>query len=84
MFPKLRYVRFVLHRFSDEGIALELFHAVQSLVIMEVCNHFKNLRWVKSSAAPEEGGDTLNDSKPIWGEWWVKRARERIEEALSK
>ncbi|KDQ32882.1 hypothetical protein PLEOSDRAFT_1080339 [Pleurotus ostreatus PC15] len=82
VFPKLRYVRFVLHRFSDEGLALELFHAVQSLVIMEVCNHFKNLRWVKSSAAPEEGGDTLNDSKPIWGEWWVKRARERIEEAL--
>ncbi|KAG9226792.1 hypothetical protein CCMSSC00406_0009710 [Pleurotus cornucopiae] len=83
VFPKLSYVKFVLHRFSDEGLALELFHAVQSLVIMEVCNHFKNLRWVKSSAAPEEGGDTINDSKPIWGEWWVKRARERIEEALS-
>ncbi|KAF4603245.1 hypothetical protein EYR38_003657 [Pleurotus pulmonarius] len=35
VFSKLRYMRFVLHRFSDEGLALELFHAVQSLVIME-------------------------------------------------
>ncbi len=81
MFPKLRYVRFVLHQFSDEGLALELFHAAQSLVIMEVCNHLKNLRWVRT---PNEGDDTLNDTKLIWGEWWVKCARERIEEALSE
>ncbi|KAL4264248.1 F-box domain-containing protein [Pleurotus pulmonarius] len=83
VFSKLRYMRFVLHRFSDEGLALELFHAVQSLVIMEVCNHYNNLRWVRSSDTPVEGSDALNDNRPIWGEWWVERARERIEKALN-
>lgn len=76
-------MKFGLYRFSEDTLPLELFSAVQSLVVMEISHYSKNLRWIRGSATPLEGS-TLNGSRPIWGEWWVERGREHIEEALSE
>lgn len=82
VFSKLKCMKFGLYRFSEDALPLELFSAVRSLVVMEISHYSKNLRWIRGSATPLEGS-TLNGGRPIWGEWWVERAREYIEEALN-
>lgn len=66
----------------QDTLPLELFDAVQSLVIVDASDPYTTFRWFRGWIAPLEL-DTPDDDAYLWEGWW-EHVKELIEEEASE